>query len=163
MSIADWYYDDEDKDDDSYHGPVALDRLVALLRSGEISLEVLVSTDTVKWDPADKVEVILRKIPIDRERIIREYIEYGEADNPEWGWASDRLFSMLDGAPELAWELIVELIERAPSDKSLGFFAAGPLEQLLSDHGPTFIERVEERAASSAKFQRAAQSCGGYS
>jgi hypothetical protein len=50
--------------------------------------------------------------------------------------------SALENVPELAWELIVELIERAPSDHSLGFFAAGPLEDLPSKDGAQFIERV---------------------
>jgi hypothetical protein len=47
------------------------------------------------------------------------------------------------------------MIERAPSDKSLGFIAASPLEDLLSKHGPEFIDRVENRAAESPKFCRA--------
>ena len=101
------------------------------------------------------MERILRAIPIDRERIIREFVEYGEAENPDWGWASDRMHSILEGAPEIAWELIVELIDRAPSDDSLSFFAAGPLEDLLSKDGPAFIDRVEGRAATNERFRRA--------
>lgn len=62
---------------------------------------------------------------------------------------------MLDGAPELAWEIIIELVERAPSDVSLSFFAAGPLEDLLSKDGPDFIDRVESRAATHERFRRA--------
>jgi len=55
----------------------------------------------------------------------------------------------------LAWEIVTELIEVAPSDDALGFFAAGPLEDLLSQHGPHLISRVEERARHSPKFLRA--------
>lgn len=105
---------------------------MALMRSGQLSDGVLVSSDMVEWQEADTMERILRAIPIDRERIIREFIEYGEAENPDWGWASDRMYSMLDGAPEIAWEIIVELVDRAPSEGSLSYFAAGPLEDLLS-------------------------------
>jgi hypothetical protein len=57
--------------------------------------------------------------------------------------------------PERAWTLIVEIIERAPSDAALGFLAASPLEDLLSKDGPDFIERVEQRALGNAKFRRA--------
>jgi hypothetical protein len=49
------------------------------------------------------------------------------------------------------------MIERAPSDNSLGFLAASPspLEDLLSKDGPSFIARVEQRAAESVNFHRA--------
>lgn len=155
MSHDDWYYCDAENDDERCDGPVSFDRLVVLIRSGELPNDVLVSKDKSRWLEADTIEEILRAIPIDRERIIREYIEYGETEDPEWGWASDRMFSILEGAPELAWELIVELIDRATSEDCLSFFAAGPLEELLSKEGPSFIERVEHRAALNPKFQRA--------
>jgi hypothetical protein len=150
-----WYYCDAEKDSERYDGPVSLDRLAELIGSGKLPYGVLVSTTKVDWEEADTVERILRAIPIDRERIIREYIVYGETEHPEWGWASDRMYSILNGAPEIAWELIVELVDRAPSENSLGFFAAGPLEDLLSKDGPTFIDRVEDRAWQNEKFRRA--------
>ena len=154
MSDA-WYYCDAEKDPERCGGPVAFEQLVALMRSGQLPAGVLVSSDMVEWQEADTMERILRAIPLDRERIIREFIEYGEAENPDWGWASDRMYSILDGAPEVAWEIIVELVDRAPSDGSLGFFAAGPLEELLSKDGPDFIDRVEVRAARNERFRRA--------
>jgi hypothetical protein len=95
-----WYYRDEEKDPERWHGPLEFEQLMALLRSGQLPDGVLVSSDMVEWQEADTMERVLRALPIDRERIIREYIEYGEAENPDWGWASDRMYSMLDGAPE---------------------------------------------------------------
>lgn len=47
-------------------------QLVSLLRSGQLPDDVLVSSDLTEWREADTVERILRAIPIDRERIIRE-------------------------------------------------------------------------------------------
>lgn len=150
-----WYYCDAEKNDERCDGPVSFDRLMQLIRTGAIPHDALVSLDKDEWVEADTIEEILRAIPLDRERIIREYIEYGETEDPEWGWASDRMYSVLENVPELAWDLIVELIERAPSDNSLSFFAAGPLEELLSKYGAQFIERVEQRTESNAKFRRA--------
>jgi hypothetical protein len=49
---------------------------------------------------------------------------------------------------------VTELIDRAPSEKALGYFAAGPLEDLLSKHGPALIDRVEQRARENPKFLR---------
>jgi|GEM_PF-3409772 len=150
-----WYYCGGESGPERCIGPVSLAQLSALIRSGKLPCDVLVSTTKLEWDEADSVEAILRAIPIDRERIVREYIEYGESEVPEWGWASARMFNILEGAPELAWELIVDMINRAPSDNALGFIAAGPLEDLLSKDGATFIELVEHRARQDEKFKRA--------
>jgi uncharacterized protein DUF6869/uncharacterized protein DUF4339 len=150
-----WYYRDAQGNSERRGGPIAFEQLVELIRRGELPEDVLVSSGMEDWQEADTMEKILRAIPIDRERIIREYIEYGEADNPEWGWASDRMYGILDGAPEIAWEIIVELIDRAPSDGALSFFAAGPLQDLLSKDGRCFIDRVVWRSANNEQFRRA--------
>lgn len=106
---------------------------------------------------ADTVAGLRPETPFDRERLIGEYIAYGTARSGEenWGWASECMFSLLEKRPELAWSLILEMIERAPSDAALGFIAASPLEDLLSDHGHQFIARVESRAVESNQFRRA--------
>ena len=61
---------------------------------------------------------------------------------------------IIEGAPELAWELVTGLID-LPSDDALGYFAAGPLEDLIGEHGASFIDRVEERARTDPRFRRA--------
>lgn len=160
FSVDDWYYREPsgtEEDDDPVVGPVPLDRVVELLRAGALVEDVPVSVDAVNCRSADEVEQVLEALPFDRERLIREFIEYGEAAVGEerWGWASDRMYAILEGAPELAWTLIKELIARAPSEQSLRFFAAGPLEDLLSKDGELFIERVEQLAELDPKFLHA--------
>jgi hypothetical protein len=160
MSGALWYYCDAERDQETAHGPLALEALCALIRSGTLPHDVLVSTTQdpgASWIEADTVEEVLRALPLDRERLIREYIAYGEAPPglENWGWASDRMYSLLESLPEFAWDLIVEMIERCPSDKSLSFVAASPLEDLLSRDGPVFIARAEQRARDSRSFRRA--------
>jgi hypothetical protein len=158
--VCDWYYCNAEVDDERAFGPVSLSLLAELIRSGELPHDVLVSTrgtleDT--WIQADQVEQLLDAVPLDREKLMQEYIGYGEAPpgQEKWGWASDRMYSLLEALPERAWHLVVEMIERAPSDDTLGFLAASPLEDLLSKDGPAFIERVEQRALESVKFHRA--------
>jgi len=161
MSGALWYYCDAERDDETAaHGPVALDALCTLIRTGALPYDVLVSSDETpgpSWVQADTVEEVLRELPLDRERLIQEYIAYGESPSglENWGWASDRMYSLLENLPEVAWNLIVEMIDRCPSDRSLGFVAASPLEDLLSKDGPAFIARVEQRARDSISFRRA--------
>ena len=160
MPGGDWYYVDAERDSATVHGPVSLRRLGELIRTEAIPYDVLVSTDDsleADWVEADTVEEILKAIPLDRERLMLEYIGYGEAPHghENWGWASARMYALIEGVPELAWTLIVEMIDRAPSDNSLGFLAASPLEDLLSKYGPAFIERAESLAAENSKFRRA--------
>lgn len=154
MDGEDWYYSD---DADRTVGPISLERLAQLIREGELPYDVLVSTTRLEWANADRLERVLDALPLDQERLMREYIGYGEAPGGEenWDWASDRMYSILTGVPELGWKLIIEMIERAPSEASLGFLAASPLEDLLSEHGSDFIVRVEQRALKNEKFRRA--------
>ena len=160
MEGAYWYYCEVDGDNEIAHGPVSLDRLCELIRSGQLPDDVDVTlqlTPAPVWTEADRVEDILRALPLDREKLIQEYIGYGEATPgaENWGWASARMYSLLEALPELAWGLIVDMIERAPSDKCVSFIAASPLEDLLSKDGPSFISRVEQRAVTSNPFRRA--------
>jgi hypothetical protein len=160
MSQDLWYYCHADRDDETCHGPVPLAQLAELIRTERLPYDVLVSPlpfPGSTWVEADTVGQILEAIPLDRERLVREYLAYGEAPPGEenWGWASDRMYSILENIPELAWSLIVEMLDRARSDDALGFVAASPLEDLLSGDGPEFIDRVEKRATESPQFRRA--------
>lgn len=55
--------------------------------------------------------------------------------------------------PKQLWRLIVAVLERDVSEEVLGMIAAGPLEDLLSDWGQDYIERVEELARTNEKFR----------
>jgi hypothetical protein len=65
-------------------------------------------------------------------------------------------YSGLDDAahrdPEVAWATIVKIVAHTLTGEQLAFLAAGPLEVLLSQHGPAFIDRVEHEAAKNRRF-----------
>jgi len=67
-------------------------------------------------------------------------------------WAARELNDLVRDEPDRAWNIILALAERVskPEDKSV--LAAGPIEDLLSKHGSTFIDRVEQRAKSNPMF-----------
>lgn len=157
MAGKTWFYCDTASGEEELNGPVSLSKLARLIRDGHLPDEVLVSETGADFEPADRLLPLLEAIPLDRERLMREYIGYGEAPlgEEDWGWASDRMQSFLEALPELAWSLTAEMIDRASSEAALEFLAAGPLEDLLSKDGPDFIDRVESRAHDSAKFRRA--------
>jgi hypothetical protein len=71
----------------------------------------------------------------------------------EFIWAIHRLDDMVREAPEECWRLVMELVVRAQSDYQLASLAAGPLEDLLAQHGGEFIERVEVAAAKNDRFR----------
>lgn len=54
--------------------------------------------------------------------------------------------------PEHAWQGILATLADERSKPHLAVLAAGPLEDLLSYHGPAFIERVEQEAAKNPAF-----------
>lgn len=55
--------------------------------------------------------------------------------------------------PDKAWEYILFAVRDARfSTANLGVLAAGALEDLLSYHGPTFINRVEHEARTDPRF-----------
>jgi len=170
VPIPEWYYllpfvDGDDvialvvPDAETITGPIELSHLTELVPGGWLPDDVRISRDRENWEYADSVTEFLLALPLDRDRIIREYVEYGvtPVGQVRWGWASDRMYHIIRGAPDIAWELVTKLIDLAPSDEALGYFAAGPLEDLLSEHGPYLIARVEDRARDNPTFLRALQ------
>ena len=69
-------------------------------------------------------------------------------------WAWDELTWTVVDNPERAWPVIMALVKRA-SDEQLGAIGAGPIEHLIDDHAPTFIDRIEAAAAAEPKFRDA--------
>ncbi len=63
---------------------------------------------------------------------------------------------------ENAWQMILELIDRAPDDPALSFVAAGPLEDLIRRHGAQFGERLAERANQDERFRDALRDVWGW-
>lgn len=67
--------------------------------------------------------------------------------------AADRVLDwMLDGEAELLWRFILTAYKHEMSPDAASLLAAGPLEDLLSKFGPTYIERVERLAEQDDRF-----------
>ena len=100
---------------------------------------------------------------MDRKRFVGEWFAEWAAEPPVYGWATKLLFDKISNGPEVAWELILELIEDRPEDEALGWVAAGPLEDLLCEWGPVFIDRVEALAGSNDRFKKCLAGVWGWS
>jgi hypothetical protein len=54
--------------------------------------------------------------------------------------------------PDHAWEAILKVVADPRAERYLGHLAAGLVEDLLLNHGESYIERVEAAAKDSAVF-----------
>ncbi|HTU67516.1 MAG TPA: hypothetical protein VMF52_16320 [Steroidobacteraceae bacterium] len=69
--------------------------------------------------------------------------------------AAEVLSELARTEPETAWEAIFQilsLVEAKPENPLFQSLAAGPLEDLLSEHGRSIIDRVELEARRSPSF-----------
>jgi len=69
-----------------------------------------------------------------------------------WFGGEHTMFDACTEEPETAWHAILELSRRPLTEEQEELLAAGPLETLLSLHGPTFIDRVLKEAESNPRF-----------
>lgn len=87
------------------------------------------------------------------------YIAFARAkkDSPEYQenfWAFDKFCDLCIAQPVEAWDAILEILSRDPGPEVLRILAAGPMEELLVNHGQQIIDRVEERARNDARVAR---------
>lgn len=69
-------------------------------------------------------------------------------------WTFDLLVEAAHNDPELCWRLILAVLASDSDEHMIAALAAGPLEDLLTQHGTDFIERVESKAAQNPLFRR---------
>jgi hypothetical protein len=77
----------------------------------------------------------------------------GASDRKKHNWAFGAWFGMRDDV-EAVWSFILAVIQKGQSRRVMELTAAGPLEDLLADHGSEVIERVESEAKSNPSFAR---------
>lgn len=68
-------------------------------------------------------------------------------------WIDELISPAYDCDPEGLWQFIQTAYKREMSDRLFAVLAAGPLEDLLCDHGPDFIDRVETEARQNPRFR----------
>jgi len=67
-------------------------------------------------------------------------------------WVFDRVWELTYESPEDLWLLILKILSFNNSDPILMNLSAGPLEDLLSKHGDSFIYRIELEAKGNPEF-----------
>ena len=67
--------------------------------------------------------------------------------------AADEVLHMPFDSPERAWEFVQFVMQSCEEMDVLGSLAAGPVEDLLSQHGESFIDRIESLARDNQRFR----------
>lgn len=69
-------------------------------------------------------------------------------------WAYEKFESLRRTSPDECWELIHAIRQADSSDPILANLAAGPLEDMLVDHGHRYFDEVERLARTDAQFRK---------
>jgi hypothetical protein len=80
--------------------------------------------------------------------------DIGSPEETDNSWAFDIVFDMTHDDPEPGWAMILEILRRDHGVAVMEVLSAGPLESLLANHGPAFIERVEIEARRNPEFAK---------
>jgi hypothetical protein len=96
----------------------------------------------------------------ERDKLIRSWIFAQKLgiNNPGYekhSWAVDRVINLAIDDPEELWEIIFQILELDNSEQIIKAVGAGPLEDLMVQHGEIFIDRVEKQASKSEVFKSA--------
>jgi hypothetical protein len=92
------------------------------------------------------------------DTLLDAWIRYNSAVrlNPEiepdfWAW--QKLNMLGRESPDIAWKLILRILNSTDHELALENLAAGPLEDLLARHGHKFIDLIEARAEADLRFR----------
>ena len=80
--------------------------------------------------------------------------EHGTQEHDGAFWAFQHMYDLIHEQPEVAFGLIVEIWSHDQSHAVVQLLSAGPLEDLLTHHGPDFIGHVEKEAEINPSFRK---------
>ena len=89
----------------------------------------------------------------DLNTIADTYLRHHQAHSDEDFWAWQEVEDIVrSGDLDLAWQVTLLLLRKAPND-SLGYVAAGPLEDLIDGYGDQALDLVEEACDGDTRLQ----------
>jgi hypothetical protein len=91
--------------------------------------------------------------------LIRTWIALQKSENRSAAhkanfWAWEVMHEMVHDNPGYAWRLILDILAADHSDRVMADLSAGPLENLLAQHGAQYIAKVEQQARADPLFAR---------
>lgn len=82
----------------------------------------------------------------------KELVNTGEINDGTF-WVYEKLDELCWKSPDMAWTLILEILKTDQSHAVVANLAAGPVEDLLAQHGLEFIDKVEAQAKNDPLFK----------
>lgn len=79
-----------------------------------------------------------------------------EVETPEYevnAWADECARVLVEEAPETAFRVILAALPHFKADLEIAQLAAGPLEDLVTQHGERMIDEIEREALSNERFR----------
>lgn len=83
-----------------------------------------------------------------------KWIEYHHTNDDSLSSVVVKMDELVVVNAERAWQIILAILKRDSSDTILSNLAAGPLEDLLVEHGNLVIDRVEVKAKQDPDFTK---------
>jgi hypothetical protein len=68
-------------------------------------------------------------------------------------WAWEQFDELVKSAPDIALDVILEVLAHTDNDDVLDNLSAGPLEDIIRLHGQLMIDRIEHEAGENEKFK----------
>jgi hypothetical protein len=90
----------------------------------------------------------------DTRKLAQSWIKFQRTQKPDLEWSNDDFIDLANEKPEAAWECILEVIKTEHTDEILSDIAEGPLEDLLAEHAPQFMDRIESISKENIVFAR---------
>ena len=78
--------------------------------------------------------------------------ELNDPKRNQYDWVVDLEYDYVYENPNLAIDLVLEILSHELNNETKEVLAAGPLEQVLSNHGGEIIDRVETLARQDPSF-----------
>lgn len=75
------------------------------------------------------------------------------AEYRENEWAGDCAYELAQDHPNIALDFVLAALEHFSKDRDIAYLAAGPLEDLVTKHGPILIDRIETAARQDRRFR----------
>ena len=98
------------------------------------------------------------KIKLAKSWIFAQKLGMDSSGYKKHRWAVDELIDLADDKPEELRELVLEILKQDSSDEIVKMVGAGPLEDLMVNHGEKYIDRIEEQFLKSDVFKAAMKS-----
>jgi hypothetical protein len=117
-----------------------------------------IAMQTTSTAPATQLGIDQEIDRLAKTWIFAQKLGAGNLGYERHSWAIDQVIDLAFHEPQKLWRMILRILEIDSSETIVSAVGAGPLEDLMVQHGEALIDKVEARASMSPPFKSAMQS-----